>query len=102
MIFQFEDSGLMFFKLLVFLVDLTDCDSNNVDHIAKDSSTYYLNDSDHKHFYVVVWSEVPIPHCHHCGVSPVVGINVDNIPGFTLKISFLNPVKLIRRLNVGH
>jgi hypothetical protein len=55
-IFEFVDCGFVFFEILVFFVDLGDCDTYDVNHIAEYCCANYLNESDYEGFEVVVRS----------------------------------------------
>ena len=83
MILEFEDSGFIFLELLVLFVDLADSDSDNIDHVAKNGSSDYLNHCGNDNLDIVTGKEVSVSDCHHGCIGPVVRVDVELIPRFS-------------------
>ena len=88
---EFEYHSFILLKFLVLFVDLADCDTNNIDHVPKNSCSHHLNKSNYDDFSIIAWSEIPITDGNHCCVSPVIGVYVEFIPRRTLKAGFSDP-----------
>lgn len=82
MLSHLQYGSLMLLKLQVFLLDLVDRDTDDVDHISKDSCSYYLNHGHNNGLNIIVGSEIAIANSHHGCVGPIVRVNVVNVPRF--------------------
>lgn len=81
MLSHLQDGSLMLLKLQIFLLDLIDSDTDNIDHISEDSCAYNFDHGDNNSLDIVVRCEIPVTNSYHCCIRPIIRVNIVNIPG---------------------
>jgi hypothetical protein len=92
----------MLLKLQIFLLDFVDCQTDHIDHITEDSCSNNLNQSYNDCLDKVVRREITVSYRHHGSIGPIVRIDVQNIPWFFRKRSFVNPSLTALRAKFCH
>ena len=70
------DSAQRLLELEVFLLDLVDSYSDDVNHVAEDSSSNNLDDGYEDSLYEVTWRYIAIANGDHGCVGPIVRIDI--------------------------
>lgn len=91
MISQLKDGRLMLLKLQIFLLDLIDSDTNNVNHISKDSCSDYLNHCHNYGFYKIIGCEISVTNSDHGCIGPIERVNIVDVPMFVGQLGLIDP-----------
>jgi len=101
MISQFGNGFLIVIKLLVFFIHIVNCNSDDVDHIAKEGGTTHLDNHHNHNLSIVLWSKISISNCNNGSHSPINAIDILYHPRLRFQVLLMQPCYLSRGAGIG-